>query len=298
MSERVIIDTDPGLDDFFAIVQALRSPELEVHALTTVGGNVPLSYATRNALRALRHGGRSDVPVVPGSARPLKGRFGYAFYFHGPGGLGIPLRRPETGPLEADAVDFIASESIKSEEIALIALGPLTNVARLLQRHPYIKGKLSRLIVMGGAVDVPGNVTPHAEFNVWNDPEAAALVLSSGAPITLVGLDVCHLVEVSEADFAGADPVARRLGEAWFRRHPGKVLNLADCVAIAVASDLSVVETERVAIAVDITAAQTRGRTTRSTAGPEIDVALRVDAGRVRKVILERALATPLPRRG
>ena len=183
----VIIDTDPGVDDLLAILLAFNSSELQVDALTTVGGNCSLADATRNALRTLEVAARPDIPVYKGAARPLKGRYEYARYFHGPRGLTGRLPEPRIAAAH-DAVGAVASriESARTP-ITLIALGPLTNVARLIMRHPDAAKSISTLVVMGGAVDVPGNVTPYAEFNTYSDPEAAEIVFRSGLDVRLIG---------------------------------------------------------------------------------------------------------------
>ncbi|MBI2966009.1 MAG: nucleoside hydrolase [Chloroflexi bacterium] len=297
----VIIDTDTGIDDFFAIVQALRSPELDVATLTTVGGNVPLRYATRNALRAVEYAGRIEISVIPGAARPLRGRFHYAPYYHGPGGLPAPMPRPKVYRVLRDAVDFLhlRATGIRARKVpfTLIALGPATNVARLFRRLGETKGRnsLERVVIMGGAVDVSGNVTPFAEFNTWNDPEAAAEVFAGDIPVTLVPLDVCNQVRVSRSDFAGAEPTARRLGVAWLKRHPGRQLGLADCVAIAAVADPGAFRFERIPLEVDTSLGPERGRTNRSGSGNTIEVAVEIDADRVLRAIRERAFAPPPP---
>ena len=192
----VIIDTDPGVDDLLAILLALKSPELQVDALTVVGGNCSLADATRNALRVLEIAKRPDIPVYKGAARPLRGRYVYARYFHGPRGLTGRLPEPRIAAADGlNAVDAIASRIESADTpITLIALGPLTNVARLIERRPDAAERLSTVLVMGGAVDVPGNVTPFAEFNTYSDPEAAQVVFQSGVDVRLIGLDVCNPV--------------------------------------------------------------------------------------------------------
>jgi purine nucleosidase len=151
---------------------------------------------------------------------------------------------------------------------------------------------------MGGAVDVPGNVTPFAEFNTWNDPESAAEVLDGDIPVTLVPLDVCAPVRIASGDFEQAHPTARRLGLAWLRRHPGRRLGLADCVAIAAATHPAAFGFEQLAIDVDTSSGPERGRTRRgSRSERRIRVAMRVDADRVLDLIRTRALA-PVPGAG
>ncbi|MEC9279772.1 MAG: nucleoside hydrolase, partial [Chloroflexota bacterium] len=135
--KKVIIDTDPGVDDAIAILMALRSPSLQVLGLTTVGGNVPLARATRNSLALLEYADRTDIPVVRGAALPIRGQYGYAFPVHGTSGLTRRLPNPSIGPIEQRAVDYLAEELGKHPgEIILAALGPLTNIANLTTRYP------------------------------------------------------------------------------------------------------------------------------------------------------------------
>ena len=189
MPPRVIIDTDPGVDDAIAILMALAWPELMLVGLTIVGGNVPLARGTRNALALLEYAGRQEVPVAQGASRPWRGRFQYSYQFHGPSGLPRRLPKPKTRPVDADATDFLAAKLQDNPgQITLVALGPMTNLANRLVRHPAALGLVGSLVVMGGAVDCRGNVTPHAEFNSYSDPVAAHAVLSSGIPLTLIDL--------------------------------------------------------------------------------------------------------------
>ena len=166
-----------------------------------MAGNATLAHTTRNALRLLDYLGGPDVPVYRGAARPLRGRFHYGYYFHGAAGLGVRLPSPRRRPRPARAPELIArSVSSSPGELALITLGPLTNIARALRLEPRLAGWTKEIVVMGGAVGVSGNVTPHAEFNIFNDPTAADIVLSSGIPTTLVGLDVCLQTYVGRDD--------------------------------------------------------------------------------------------------
>ena len=191
----IIIDTDPGIDDVTALLMALRSPDLTILGITTVGGNARLAHTTRNTLRILEYAGRPDIPVFKGSARPLRGAFSYAYHFHGPAGLTARLPLPRTSSSPLSAVDFLAKALRDAPgQVTLVTLGPLTNIARLLQQRPAVSGWIKELVVMGGLFTASGNSGPlkTAEFNVYNDPEAAQLVLSAGIPTTVVPLDVCH----------------------------------------------------------------------------------------------------------
>lgn len=196
---KVLIDTDPGTDDALALIMALNSRDLDVRGITTVGGNATLADTTRNALRLLEYLDAPDardpqLPVARGSARPLSGKFHYGYYFHGPAGLGVRLPAPLTRPHYLTAPEFISKLADDyGGELVVIALGPLTTIATALIQQPNLASSLKEIVVMGGAVEVPGNVTPRAEFNFYNDPRVADIVLSAGIPITLVPLDVCRL---------------------------------------------------------------------------------------------------------
>ncbi len=286
-----IIDTDPGVDDLLAILLALRSPELRIEALTTGGGNCSLSDATRNALRIIELAGRMDIPVYRGSARPLRGSYRFATHFHGPRGMAGRLPEPKIRASSANAIKALAARmGMESPPVTLIALGPLTNLARLLARHPECAKRISNLIVMGGAVDAPGNVTPFAEFNTWCDPEAAELVFRSGLDMTLIGLDVCNAVKLpkSYADRTSG-PVGRVL-RSWFKLHgQPHSLTMADVLAVAAACDPSLFTYERIPLRV-ITEGEERGRTVRAAGGVEIKTAMKVDAARTLDMFRSRLL--------
>ena len=199
--KHVIIDTDPGIDDTAAIFLALASPELSVDALTTVYGNGPIEACTRNALTILETAGRRHIPVYQGVGKPLLAAPHYAPHVHGHDALGDAGVPPPSGaPQARHAVDeMVARVMARPGEITLIALGPLTNVALALSLEPRMASALAELIVMGGAVLAPGNITEIATANIYNDPEAAAIVYQSGAPVVQVGMNVCQQVAVPEA---------------------------------------------------------------------------------------------------
>ena len=202
MAEKIIIDTDPGQDDAVAILLALASPELEVLGITTVAGNVPLPLTTLNALKILELAGRADLPVFAGCEAPLRRRLVTAEHVHGKTGLdGIELPVPATAARDRHAVDFIV-ETLRREpagSVTLVPIGPLTNIARALERAPDIAARIRRIVIMGGAYFEVGNITPAAEFNIYVDPEAADIVFKSGAPITVMPLDVTHKALVTKA---------------------------------------------------------------------------------------------------
>ena len=222
---RVVIDTDPGVDDAVAILLALASPELEVLALTTVAGNVDLEKTTLNARRLVQLSGRHDVVVAPGCAVPLSGTSSHASEVHGLDGLGdltwdepdVPLHRGHAVELLRDLVD--------EAPLTIVAIGPLTNLAVLLELYPEVERRVSEVVVMGGA-SFAGNVTPAAEFNFWFDPEAAERVFAAAWPITLMPLDLTHQALLVDEDLAylrGLDTeVGRRVAamlEPYARHH-------------------------------------------------------------------------------
>ena len=146
----IIIDTDPGMDDAITILMALAWPGLELAGITTVGGNVPVSRGTRNALALLEYAGRQGVPVARGAARPCRGRFGYSYQFHGRSGIARRLPEPKTRPVHVSATEFLATKLQESPgQITLVALGPLTNLANLLDLHPAALGLAASLVVRG-----------------------------------------------------------------------------------------------------------------------------------------------------
>ncbi len=231
-----------------AILMALAAQNTEVVGLTTVGGNVSLARGTRNALALLQAAGRSGLPVSRGASRPLRGGYRPSVAFHGPGGLSLRLPDPANGVSGLSAVEFIGEQLDRHRgEITLVALGPLTNLARLERRYP---GRLSRarsIVVMGGAVETPGNVTPKAEFNFHSDPLAAREVLASGVPLTLVDLGACRQVWVDgvQACGLGSDnplgQLAARFIQNWFRRDAARQrFEFYDPLALAIALDSNV----------------------------------------------------------
>ena len=198
--KRVIIDTDPGIDDTAALLFAFGSPELQIEALTTIFGNVSLEQCTRNALTILEAAGRSDIPVYPGVSRSFGlGDPPLAPHIHGSDGLGdTSPPTPDIEPQRTNAVFEIVRRVLDSPgELTFIALGRLTNLALAINIAPQVADSLKEVVVMGGAVTVPGNVTPVATANLQGDPQAADVVYRSGARIAQIGLDVCREVEFS-----------------------------------------------------------------------------------------------------
>jgi len=193
---KIIIDTDPGQDDAVAMLLAFGSPaELEVLGVTTVAGNVPLRLTERNARIVCELAGKTDIPVFAGHDAPLARPLVTAEHVHGKTGLDGPEMILPTMPLQdKHAVDFII-ETVAAEPadtVTICTLGPQTNLAAAFQRAPDVMARVQEIIMMGGAYFEQGNITPSAEFNIYVDPEAAAVVQGAGRPVTILPLDATH----------------------------------------------------------------------------------------------------------
>lgn len=201
--KKIIIDTDPGQDDAIAILLALASPQdIEVLGITAVAGNVPLDLTQKNARIVCELAKRTDIPVFAGCDRPLAHRLVTAEHVHGKTGLDGPDLPDPTMPLQdMHAVDFIIDtvRQHPSGSVTLCPLGPLTNIASAINKAPDIIEKIDQIVLMGGAYFEVGNITPAAEFNIYVDPEAAEIVMKSGAKITMLPLDVTHKALVTRA---------------------------------------------------------------------------------------------------
>ena len=278
--QKVIIDTDPGVDDAFALLLALRSPELKIEAITAVAGNRPLDLTLSNALRMVEVADRTDIPVAKGAASPLMRRLFWSQEdtIHGENGLGgaeFPV--PRTQPVKDAASDLICKVVRDNPgEVTIIGIGPLSNVGLALRQDLELAKLIPRIVLMGGAL-LGGNATPAAEFNFWADPEAASIVFDSGIPITMVGLDVTEKVELTpnhvqqlEAGHgkvcAAAAQIARKLFELYRRqgRFEGKYGKyMHDPLAVAAFIRPGIVDLEdyhvEIETAGDITAGESVG---------------------------------------
>ncbi len=309
----VILDMDPGVDDALAILLALKSPELEVVGLTTVNGNVALRHGARNALRVLGLAGRTDIPVHAGASRPLVRSPIHAEMVHGQDGLG-DVGVPDAGREvdSEDAVGFLSRMLVaKPGEVALIATGPLTNLALAERQTPGILKKTREVIVMGGAVREQGNATPTGEFNFVADPHAAREVLRSGANLTLVPLDVTHRCLLTETAFRRriaplkspiSDFVIRTtaLCRAYMKRSEGiEGFHLHDPLSVGVGIDPSFyamemmrldVETEGMLTAGQVVADRRRYLDGGHLNGSDVRVCVGVNHRRFLEFFLERIL--------
>jgi purine nucleosidase len=228
----IILDCDPGQDDAICLLLAMAAPErLDILGVTAVAGNVPLALTARNARLICDLAGRADIGVYAGCAQPLKRRLLTAEHIHGRSGLdGVDIVEPRHPLATESALAFLHKTLAAAADgaITIVATGPLTNVATLLIAHPKLADKIAELVVMGGARSAGGNITPSAEFNFHVDPEAAAVILRCGRPLTLFGLDVTHQAPVTaarRANIAALDnPVADAVAGMMerFARHEGQ----------------------------------------------------------------------------
>ena len=326
MPRRVLIDTDPGVDDALALLYALRSPELHVAALTTVSGNVPVQRATRNAFTVLSLLPEHKRPVVAeGAEAPLVKQAAHASFLHGEDGLGgveallgkdgRRLYFPErVEPSQQRAEDAILQFAVDSPEPpTLIALGPLTNIAAALRKDPAAMSRVDRIVLMGGAVCVSGNITPAAEFNMHVDPHAAAEVFDSGLPLTVVGLDVTRQARLSRDSIAQAGAGSTRIGRFLqdstrglfdfaqrFQTEPS--IPLHDPLAVGIAEDPALAACQTLHVVVETEGRHTEGMTVADRrplrpeckARPNADVCLEVDGQRFLNRFLERMLCRDL----
>src|SRR5918998_2785927 len=268
----VILDVDPGHDDAVAIMFACGAPELDVLAVTTVAGNVPLEKTTRNALRILSLIGRPDIPVAAGAASPLHRPLHTAENIHGESGLDGPeIPAPSFESDERGATELIA-DTLRGAPgpVTLLPTGPLTNVAAFLREHPELKERVARISLMGGSIGL-GNTTPAAEFNVYVDPEAARVVFESGLPVTMIGLDVTHKAAIGQEEVRRLLTLGR-VGEVaadlvtFFTGTYEKVFGfrappIHDAVAVAAVVEPGILETRPMRVEVECESELTRGET-------------------------------------
>lgn len=312
----VVLDVDTGVDDACALLLAARHPGLDLRAVTCVAGNAPVDDVVRNTLTVLEAAGRAEVPVARGAERPLLEVPRPARHVHGEDGMGdLGLPAPRTRADERHAVrlllDVLTAAADRGEPVTLVPLAPLTNVALLLRTHPEAARGIARIVFMGGAALV-GNATAAAEFNVFHDPEAAAVVLDAatdlGVAVTMYGLDVFYgpRVTLAQADALAAseDPATRlagRLVRFQCERFGAGDATIGDAGAVCAVLDPVGLTTRRLPVRVELTGSWTRGQTVvdqREWAGDSghdphgiapalVDVALGVDAARYARLWLD-----------
>ena len=304
----VILDVDTGVDDALALLLAVRSPDLDVRAVTCVAGNADVDQVVRNTLVVLDAAGAGDVPVARGADRPLLEPPRHARQVHGADGmadLGLPdsHRRPR----DESAVELLRATITRSDTpVTLVPLAPLTNIALLLRTHPEVAEQIEGIVFMGGSASM-GNATAAAEFNIWHDPEAAAIVLGSGVPLTMYGLDVFYdvTVDAATADVLAAshEPGAQLAGlllSHQVRRLGGAPGTIGDAGAVVAVLAPQLVATARHPVRVELAGTWTRGMTVvdrRSVAGEgdgerglplaDVDVALSIDGAAASRLFLD-----------
>lgn len=304
MTKKVILDVDTGIDDALAILLAVQSGQMDMLGITTTSGNVSLEQATKNTLKVLKLLGQEGrIPVIRGAAGPLLRKPYFEHNVHGEDGLGGALAEMEVA-LEDNgfAADFLIEQAFRYPgELTLILTAPLTNLAIALKKCPELSGLIQEAIIMGGVALGYGNVTPTAEYNMYVDPEAARLVLHSGIPITLVGLDVTRQALLSEElleEMAGtilgdftAQTTAHYM-ERYSKRYGVKACALHDPLAVGVALDKSLVKTSRLYVDVETRSELCDGQIVcdfqnRLGREPNADVCLEVDAPRFLRLFVD-----------
>jgi len=303
----VVLDVDTGVDDACALLLAARHPALDLRAVTCVAGNADVDQVVRNTLTVLAAAGRDDVPVARGADRPLLEPARPARHVHGHDGMGdlglaAPGRAAEPRHAVAVLHDVLRDAAATGRRVTLVPLAPLTNLALLLRTHPEVAAGLERIVFMGGAA-LTGNATAAAEFNVWHDPEAAAIVLDAvadlGIPTTMYGLDVFYAPRVTRAQAgllcASADPAARLAGRLiafQCHRFGDDAATIGDAGAVCAVVDPGLLTTRRLPVRVELAGSWTRGQTVvdrrdwsgdlahdpHGAAPALLDVALEVDA--------------------
>lgn len=299
----LILDCDPGHDDALAMILSAYNPALNLLGITTVSGNGGIAKVTLNARRVATLA-NIKVPIAEGAGKAILGAIEEASDIHGESALdGAELPEPNMELSDLHAVDLIARLIEKHPEpVTLVATGPLTNIALFLKMYPQLKNRVSEIVFMGGSAS-RGNRTPYAEFNIWMDPEAADVVLRSGLPLTMCGLDVTHQALVTKEVFASLAEMNTPLSETiigllkFFAKTYDEVFEmpdppLHDPVAIALLIDRTVVKSRHVNVQVELSGQLTRGATVvdiyqRVGAAANCHVALELDAEKFWSLMLE-----------
>jgi inosine-uridine nucleoside N-ribohydrolase len=298
-----VIDTDPGIDDAIGILLALASPEFDIRGIITVAGNIGIETTTRNAGRLLAFAGREDIPVVKGAAEPISRAGPQPLNLHGEDGIGgVPLPNPAGVPEGQHAVEWLAEILLKhpAGTIDVLALGPLTNLARLALERPEVASRIGRIIAMGGVVHEHGNVGPRSEFNLWADPEAAAVVMGSGVSLILIPLDVTRRVratrDLASTLIRSGKPIAQmvaQLIEAYFMSptaHESRPLHDPCVMLYALSPELF--HCEGLRLRVSLSRDEQAGELAIvQGGGASVQVALRVEAPAALELLMNRLTA-------
>lgn len=302
---KIIIDTDPGVDDVMAILYAHAAPDIDLIGLTTVFGNVHATQATRNAL-FLGDLLSADIPVAQGAAMPYDfPEFAPSAQVHGPEGFGdITDITTTRAPQKQTAAEFLVDQARQHKgELVVCAIAPLTNIADAIRLDPEFVENVGKIVIMGGAVDRAGNITPHAEANVYHDPHAAAEVFESGADIVVVGLDVTLATLCDHADFDDIAAAAPKTG-GFLRDIAGFYLQfykdvagedgcaLHDSTALIACTHPELFTMDKTGLRV-VTEGEEFGNTVRDTENPPVSVCTDIDAEAVMALFMERVKSNP-----
>lgn len=305
MALPIIIDCDPGHDDAVALLLAVASPEIDLLAVTSCFGNCAVEDATRNAIQILDLAGASGVPVAAGADRPLRGETTLGNYVHGGSGLDGPELPPPSREADPAGALALLSRTLEaaSEPVTLVVTGPMTNAAHLLEARPDLRDRIAEIIFMGGSTE-RGNHTPAAEFNTFADPEALDIVLRSGLPVRMVGLNLTHQALATPEVVAAMRSMPHRLGEvcgAWMGFFGGSYHRVwefdappvHDPCTVAALIDPGLIEWRDAFVAVELDGEWTRGATVVDLhrrypdREPNARVAMRLDAARYWSLVLE-----------
>lgn len=284
---RVLIDTDPGLDDAVGVLYALSEARFNVEGVTSVAGNIGIKTTTGNVGRLLAAMARGDIPYAAGASGPLGGPAIHEVAIHGADGLGgVVLPAPLAEPVSQPSTGFLASQllAVPPGNLTVLALGPLTNLAHLASDAPDAYVRIGRIIAMGGTIEEPGNAGPYAEFNMAADPLAAQVVFEAPVPITLIPLDVTRKLRAKPEDLdrltamdTNAAILAAALIRAYFAQNADRASRpLHDPCVMLMATAPHLFRTQTMQLTVDCVT--DRGRLLQTLDGAEIDVAMTVDA--------------------
>lgn len=265
----MILDVDTGVDDAYAVLFAALHPAINLLGITCVDGNTHVDQVVANTLKVLDAAQAGDIPVARGATRPLLGPSQYAEYVHGADGMGDLGIAPSTRQVDPRSAIELLRDLIEGSKdlVTLVPIAPLTNIAIFLRAFPETAKKIHRIVLMGGSTSA-GNATPVAEFNVWHDPEAAAIVFSSGVPITMYGLDVFMRPGISSQEASvlksSSEPSAQFAGqliEAFIERLHISPLTLGDYGAVVAAIYPELFTTQMFDVVVDTSSGPARGQT-------------------------------------
>lgn len=299
MKKPIIIDCDPGTDDAIALFMALASDKLDVRAITVVSGNQTIEKTSNNALNIVDFLGK-NIKVAKGAIAPMIREVFLADFVHGDSGVGNTVfPKSKRDFYEKNAVDTIYEEVVACDgKLEIVAIGPLTNIANLILKHPDVKEKIHRIVIMGGAI-FGGNDTPSAEFNIYVDPEAARIVFEAGIPLVMVGLDATHQARIFESEIREMECYNEKgkyaaeimdFTKPFYKSCGFNGVILHDPCALAYVIDESILKTESYHVDIETQGEITRGKTVvdiYKVTGkkPNIDVAVKVDRDKFIKLL-------------